>query len=404
MNDQRVLDAVTSLVGSSIDTADRDDLAAVASLNATLKAYTAYVDVRIARRANALKNAGESAGGFATVLDGNGSARDAKAAEERDRACATVPGFEDALADGDVSAEHVDVLARLTKGLSDEERLEVESASEQLLADAQGSAWNFERRLKLLIADIKARTRPHDDVEEAERQKAASTVKRWTDKDTGMKHTMISLDPLRDEQLHKVIDAKLAELRQDPANAKVPFEQLKVMAVLAAVSAEAGAMGVAEVVIHTDAKTFCEGRHADTLCETIDGVPVPVATMHRLLLRSSHHHRHRRRRRHRPPPHRTAARQPCPTPGARRDVLDLCAPALHHRVLECRIHHVDWYENGGKTVIDNLLPFCEEHHHLVHEGRWNLTMTPDRTVTWTRPDGSTWITHPSINRRPPRAA
>ena len=53
-------------------------------------------------------------------------------------------------------------------------------------------------------------------------------MKRWTDKASGMKHTMISLDPLRDEQLHKVIDAKLAELRQDPANAKVPFEQLKV--------------------------------------------------------------------------------------------------------------------------------------------------------------------------------
>ena len=78
-------------------------------------------------------------------------------------------------------------------------------------------------------------------------------MKRWTDKASGMKHTMISLDPFRDEQLHKVIDAKLAELRQDPANAKVPFEQLKVMAVMAAVSAEAGAMGVAEVVIHVDA-------------------------------------------------------------------------------------------------------------------------------------------------------
>ena len=200
-------------------------------MNATLKAYTAYVDMRIARRANELKSTGESAGGFDTLLDGNGSARDAKAAEERDRACATVPGFEDALADGDVSAEHVDVLARLTKGLSDEERLEVEAASEQLLQDAQGSAWNFERGSKALIADIKARTRPNNDVEEAERQRAASTVKRWTDKASGMKHTMISLDPLRDEQLHKVIDAKLAELRQDPANAKVPFEQLKVMAV-----------------------------------------------------------------------------------------------------------------------------------------------------------------------------
>jgi hypothetical protein len=405
MNEQRVLDAVTRLVSSSFDTADRDDLAVVTALNATLKAYTTYVDVRISRRANELKSTGESAGGFATVLDGNGSARDAKAAEERDRACATVPGFEDALADGDVSAEHVDVLARLTKGLSDEERLEFEAASDTLLADAQGSAWNFERRLKLLIADIKARIRPHDDVEEAERQKAASTVKRWTDKDTGMKHTMISLDPLRDEQLHKIIDAKLAELRQDPANAKVPFEQLKVMALLAAVSAEAGAMGVAEVVIHTDAKTHCEGRHADTMCETIDGVPVPVATMHRycceaaitaVIVEADGTVR------------RLTAEPRLANRAQRRVLAAMYSTCAHPHCTvafsKCRIHHVDWYEHGGLTVIDNMLPLCEEHHHLVHEGRWNLTMTPDRSVTWTRPDGSLWMVHPSINRRPPRAA
>ena len=86
------------------------------------------------------------------MLGGNGSVRDAEAAEERDRACTTVPGFEDALAEGEVSAEHVDALARLTKGLTDEERLEVEAAAEELLAAAQHSAWDFERRLKLLIA------------------------------------------------------------------------------------------------------------------------------------------------------------------------------------------------------------------------------------------------------------
>ena len=405
MNEQRVLDAVTSLVSLSIDTADRDDLAAVTSLNATLKAYTAYVDMRISRRANELKTTGESGGGFETLLGGNGSRRDAKAAEERDRACTTVPGFEDALAEGEVSAEHVDVLARLTKGLTDEERLEVEAASEQLLADAQGSAWNFERRLKLLIADIKSRTRPHSDVEEAERQRAASTVKRWTDKDTGMKHTMISLDPLRDEQLHKVIDAKLAELRQDPANAKEPFEQLKVMALMAAVSAEAGAMGVAEVVIHTDATTHCQGRHADTLCETIDGNPVPVATMHRycceaaiiaVIVEADGTVR------------RLTAEPRVANRSQRRVLAAMYSTCAHPHCTvafsKCRIHHVNWYEHGGLTVIDNMLPLCEEHHHLVHEGRWNLTLTPDRTLTWTRPDGSTWITHPSINRRPPRAA
>ena len=406
MNEQRVLDAVTRLVSSSIDSADRDDLASITALNATLKAYTAYVDMRISRRANELKAVGESGGGFETLLGGNGSVRDAKAAEERDRACATVPGFEDALADGEVSAEHVDVLARLTKGLSDEERLEVEAAAEELLAAAQHSAWDFERRLKLLIAGIKSRTRPHDDVEEAERQRAASTVKRWTDKASGMKHTMISLDPLRDEQLHKVIDAKLAELRQDPANAKVPFEQFKVMAVDGRGQRGGRRDGCrrGRDPRRRHARTV-EGRHADTMCETVDGNPVPVATMHRYCCEAAI----------------TAViveadgtvrrltTEPRLANRAQRRVLaamySTCAhPHCTVAFSKCRIHHVDWYEHGGRTVIDNMLPLCEEHHHLVHEGRWNLTMTPDRTVTWTRPDGSTWITHPSINRRPPRAA
>ena len=401
MNEQRVIDAVTSLVMSSIDTADRDALATVTSQNATLKAYTAYIDMRIARRANQLKCSGESAGGFDTLLDGNGSARDAKAAEERDRACATVPGFEDALADGAVSAEHVDVLARLTKGLSDEERLEVEAASDRLLADAASSAWNFERKLKALIADIKSRTRPGNDVDEAERQRAASSVKRWTDTVSGMKHTMISLDPLRDEQLHKVIDTKLAELRQHPANAKIPFDQLKVMAVLAAVSAEAGAMGVAEVVIHTDARTRCEGRHADTMCETVDGVPVPVATMQRFcceaaitaVIVDADDTIHR------------LTEQRLANRAQRRVLAAMYSTCAHPNCTvafsTCRIHHIDWYERGGLTIIDNLLPLCETHHHQVHEGHWNLTMTPDRTLTWTRPDGSIWMTHPSTNRQPP---
>jgi hypothetical protein len=401
MNERRVLDTVTCLVSTSIDTADRDSLATITGLNATLKAYTAYIDMRIARRANELKSTGESAGGFDTLLDGNGSARDAKAAEERDRACNTVPGFEDALAEGDVSAEHVDVLARLTKGLSDEERLEVEAASEQLLADAQRSAWDFERRLKALIADIKSRTRPNSDVEEAERQRAASSVKRWTDKASGMKMTLISLDPFRDEQLHKVIDAKLAELRQDPANARIPFEQLKVMALLAAVSAEAGAMGVAEVVIHTDAHTCCRGRHADTLCETVDGVPVPVATMQgfcceaaitAVIVEADGTVR------------RLTTEPRLANRSQRRVLAAMYSTCAHPNCTvgfsKCRIHHVDWYERGGPTVVDNLLPLCEEHHHLVHEGRWNLSMTPDRTLTWMRPDGSVWLVHPSINRQP----
>jgi hypothetical protein len=67
----------------------------------------------------------------------------------------------------------------------------------------------------------------------------------------------------------------------------------------------------------------------------------------------------------------------------------------------CRIHHIKWWwKHLGSTDIDNLLPLCERHHHLVHEGGWILTMTPDRATTWTRPDGVVAHTGDSTDRAP----
>ena len=37
----------------------------------------------------------------------------------------------------------------------------------------------------------------------------------------------------------------------------------------------------------------------------------------------------------------------------------------------------------------NLLPVCNRHHHLVHEGGLQLHLAADRTLTITRSDGIT---------------
>jgi hypothetical protein len=71
----------------------------------------------------------------------------------------------------------------------------------------------------------------------------------------------------------------------------------------------------------------------------------------------------------------------------------LCEVPFEH----CQIHHVSWYHLGGTTGIDNLLPLCGTHHHLVHEGGWQLHLAPDCTLTIIRPGGTT-STH-----GPPRA-
>jgi hypothetical protein len=66
-----------------------------------------------------------------------------------------------------------------------------------------------------------------------------------------------------------------------------------------------------------------------------------------------------------------------------------CAhPGCTVRFEDCRIHHVQWWEHFGPTDLANLLPLCERHHHLVHEGHWTLTLKPDRTITLRRPDGT----------------
>ena len=47
-----------------------------------------------------------------------------------------------------------------------------------------------------------------------------------------------------------------------------------------------------------------------------------------------------------------------------------------------------------QTDVDNLIPICNRHHHLVHEGGWQLHLAPDHTLTITQPGGNISITGP----------
>ena len=58
------------------------------------------------------------------------------------------------------------------------------------------------------------------------------------------------------------------------------------------------------------------------------------------------------------------------------------------------LHHVIWWYHDGLTDLDNLLPICVQHHHNIHHDGWLLTLTPDRTLTITLPDGTIMTTGP----------
>jgi hypothetical protein len=72
-----------------------------------------------------------------------------------------------------------------------------------------------------------------------------------------------------------------------------------------------------------------------------------------------------------------------------------CAiPGCAVRFSRLRMHHVRWWEHGGPTDLDNLLPICWRHHSAVHDRGWKLKLLPDRTLEITLPDGTTMETGP----------
>jgi len=53
--------------------------------------------------------------------------------------------------------------------------------------------------------------------------------------------------------------------------------------------------------------------------------------------------------------------------------IDGCSVKFSH----CEPHHIDYWENGGATDFNNLVPLCSRHHHAAHEGGWKLSLNPE---------------------------
>ena len=140
--------------------------------------------------------------------EGRQSGRDARAADEREQVCTAMPGFEDALGSGAVSAGHVDAVAASTRGMSDGERSEFASHADGLLADAANlSVDDFERECRDLARLIRNTSNASSDADRLAKQRRLSKVSKWTDPETGMRNTLISCDPERDARLWAAIDS-----------------------------------------------------------------------------------------------------------------------------------------------------------------------------------------------------
>ena len=161
--------------------------------------------------------------------------------------------------------------------------------------------------------------------------------------------------------------------------------------------AKRGRHAQALVSVVVDHRTLAGERPINGICELFDGTPLAPDTARRLacdaaivpmILGPNGEVLNQGRRIYLPTmPQRHALwirDRHCRFPGCRR-------PAKWTNA-----HHIVAFPNGP-TDLDNLLLLCDKHHHLIHEGQWQLAGNAfDFTVY--RPDG-TLFDH--ITRGPP---
>ncbi len=330
------------------------------------------------------------------------SAAEAKAKDRRSKALEEAPSFGDALAAGAVSAAHTDALANATARLDQPTKdlfLEHEAA---LLDQATHSTpEEFARHCR----HLKDRITKDQGIERSERQKRDTTLRRSICPRTGMYRLSGEFDPELGHQLFTSLETEIAamitantELRDLDRN------HLAAHALSNLVSGghQAVRPAVVEMTVIVDLDTLVDGLHEDSVCEFGDGTPIPVGIARRLACNASilpvvlngdgipldigrtQRLANRAQRRALRTMYRTCAFHGCDISFDR-----------------CEIHHLHDWANGGKTDLRHLIPTCKHHHHLIHEGRWTLTLADDRTLTIRTPDGELHASVP-IQIRPGR--
>jgi hypothetical protein len=118
-----------------------------------------------------------------------------------------------------------------------------------------------------------------------ERRRRQRSLCRWTDRQTGMCHTHLELDPETDARVAAALDAAVtAERAADEASGQArTFDQLKADAAVALITgASAVDPRVPEISVLIDLDTLRDQLRDDGVCETADGNPVPPETVRRL--------------------------------------------------------------------------------------------------------------------------
>jgi hypothetical protein len=394
-----------------LDTTDLtlDELARARTTSLRLRGTVDVFDIDLARRARDLRPAGGSHD-VDQAMNPNGRAPATKANADTTRAgtADAIPELDDGIRQGTIPTAYLDVIARARRKLRGAERDAFDRQGDDLCAAATKMDLH---RFTLHVELIANRVRTDHGAGLAERQHRDRSAKQWDDASSGMRNTFLSLDPETGAKVHDAVHAQVERLlreRRDSPDDTRTLEQITADAIVQLILSgnEELRPGSTELVVLVDYLTLVNGLHDASVHETWDGTPLTPDVIRRIacdthiipivmgepseLLDAGRSTRtaNRSQRRALRAIYRTCAIEGCTTP-------------FH----QCDVHHiVPWWQHG-LTDLENLLPLCCRHHHMIHETGWQLRLDPaSRQLTIIHPDGRTTIQPPPDGLTPPQPA
>ena len=318
---------------------------------------------------------------------------------KRAEAVHLLPEFGAALSAGAVNVDHVGVVARSIASLDRETKQRLATRDGFLTEIAsRTTSGEFARTLRSEIR----RAQRDDGIATLERQRRNTRLRTWVDRETGMWCLRGEFDPETGAILETRINTALEALFHDTTPDTCPSDlidkqhHLRALPLVSITAGKpSGQAGKIDMSILIDAKTLLDGVHDHSVIDCGLGIELPVETLRRMAcyaditpiivgadgihleLQQTTRLANREQRRA-----LRAMYKGCAIPG--------CCVTWDYIV----IHHLKYFRNGGPTNIANLLPLCHKHHHLTHEGRWQLNLNTNRNLTITKPDGTQMTTGP----------
>ena len=319
------------------------------------------------------------------VAHGGLTSREAREVVSRGLVTEAAPEMGAVLASGSITAAHVDALGRGLKIAGAERDAFLTHLPELVEASTTMTASEFSH----LVTETAKSIVTDDGLSTFERQKRETYFKMRTEAD-GCLSVSGKFDPISASILKSKI-GRLVESMFHSGDKEVPVEVMpwiepndhrQAQALIALINGASESVSDvqarAEIVVHIDLETLQHGLHAGGSCRTALGADLPVETVRRLACEAEilpvvldgrsvpidvgRSKRlatvHQRRA-------LEAIHPTCAIPD--------CEVIFDH----CNVHHIDYWENGGATDLDNMVPLCSRHHHAAHEGGWKLQLDPE---------------------------